>query len=267
MPADLKSPILADIIRAALLWPIWLRLGLQDLRLRFRRSSLGVGWIFINLALMVLAIGFVYSQLLGQKLAGFVPFLTAGLLVWTYITSSIVEGSNAFVVAEGYIKQIGLPIYVYVFRSFVQISLTMLMSLSAYIFVAVIYRVSFSWGLSWAVPGLLLVSAASLLCIVIFAHLNARFRDVGHMAGLGLQITFFVTPVLWPPELLRQGKTGWIVDWNPFYHLLEVVRQPLLQSQAASTVNYVAVGAFLLCLLGVAVGVTARYHRRIVYFL
>ena len=267
MPADLKSPVVADVIHAAQLWPIWLRLGLQDLRLRFRRSSLGVSWIFVNLALMVLAIGLVYSKLLGQDLAGFVPFLTAGLVVWTYITSSIVEGGNAFVMAEGYIKQIGLPIYIYVFRSFVQISLTMLISLSAYIFVALVYRVPFSWGLGWVVPGLLLLSAVSLLCIVIFAHLNARFRDVGHMAGVGLQITFYVTPVLWPPELLRAGKTGWIVDWNPFYHLLEVVRQPLLQSQPSSAINYLAVGVLLLGLLVVAAGVTARYHRRIVYFL
>ena len=267
MPVELKSPVVADVLRAAQLWPIWLRLGLQDLRLRFRRSSLGVSWIFVNLALMVLAIGLVYSKLLGQDLAGFVPFLTAGLVVWTYITSSIVEGGNAFVMAEGYIKQIGLPIYIYVLRSFVQISLTMLISLSAYIFVALIYRVPFSWGLGWVVPGLFLLSAASLLCILIFAHLNARFRDVGHMTGVGLQIIFYVTPVLWPPELLRSGRTGWIVDWNPFYHLLAVVRQPLLQSQPASALNYLAVSGLLFGLLLVATGVTVRYHRRIVYFL
>jgi len=54
---------------------------------------------------------------------GFIPYLTSGLILWGYLTSSIVEGGNAFTNAEGYIKQISLPIYVYVFRSFVTIGL------------------------------------------------------------------------------------------------------------------------------------------------
>lgn len=266
-PNQQRSSIASDLLRAVQLWPVWLRLGLQDLRLRFRRSRLGIGWIFINLTLMVLAIGLVYGALLGQELAGFLPFLTAGLIIWGYITASITEGGNAFITAEGYIKQIGLPLYIYVFRSFVHISLTMLISLGVYVCIALIYRVPCSLGLLWIVPGLLLLGLTSLCLIAIFAHLNTRFRDVAHVAGVGLQIAFFITPVLWPPELLRTSSLGWLVDWNPFYHLLEVVRQPLLQSQAATASNYGMVGLSIVGLLSIALQVTRRYHRQLVYFL
>src|SRR5262245_1494111 len=104
-----------DVIRSAQLWHIWARLGVQDVRLKFRRSVVGPAWIFLNLAVLVLSIGFIYANLLGQSASNFVPYLTIGLITWGYLTNSIVEGGNAFVNSEGYIKQISLPIYVYIF--------------------------------------------------------------------------------------------------------------------------------------------------------
>jgi ABC-type polysaccharide/polyol phosphate export permease len=256
-----------DVIEAARSWPIWWRLGLQDIRSGFRRSTLGVGWIFVNFAVTILAVGVVYGALLGQQVKDFLPFLAAGLVVWLYLTSSIVEGSSAFVASEGYIKQIGITPYVYVLRFFVSISFKMLTSLSAFVVVALLLGVEFRWGVIWAAPGVLLLCAVSLLLIAIFAHLNARFRDAAHIASLGLQILFYVTPVLWPPEMLRARALGWIVDLNPLYHLLEVVRQPLLHSRPASLVNYQAVGLSLIGLTLIASALTWRFHRRLAYLL
>src|SRR5262249_59346507 len=101
--------VVKDVIQALRLWPVWLQLGVQDVRLRFRRSVLGVGWIFINLAVVLLAIGAVYGKLLGQDMAGFLPFLTIGLVAWGYLTSSIVEGGNAFIASAGDIQPIRVP--------------------------------------------------------------------------------------------------------------------------------------------------------------
>ena len=248
-------------------WPVWLRLGLLDFRLGFRRSTLGVGWIFANLLITILAIGIVYSTLLEQPVKGFLPFLAAGLVVWTYLTASMVEGSNAFVGSEGYIKQIEMPPYIYVLRFFVSNSLKLLVSLSAYVVVALIFAVEFRPGVLWSVPGLLLLGCASLLLTNIFAHLNARFRDVAHGASIGLQTLFYVTPVLWPPEMLRGHRLQLLVNLNPLYHLLEIVRQPLLHSRPASQANYLAAGLLLVALAFFASFLTWLYHRRLVYLL
>ena len=171
-----------DVAQSAALWHIWTRLGMQDVRLKFRRSSIGAAWIFVNLAVMVLSIGFIYANLLGQDPREFIPYLTIGMILWGYLTSSIVDGGNAFIHSEGYIRQISLPIYVYIFRSFVSISLTMLITMLAFVIVAVVYRLPVGPATLLAVPGLLMVMTTSLLLITIFAHLNARFRDVAHMA-------------------------------------------------------------------------------------
>lgn len=257
-----------DVVKALGLWHIWVRLGLQDVRLKFRRSAVGVGWIFVNLAVLVSSIGFIYANLLGQDMREFIPYLTIGMILWGYLTSSIVDGGNAFVNSEGYIKQISLPIYVYVFRFFVSISLTMLISLLAYGVVAVIYAVPITLGTLLAVPGLGMVMASSLLLITIFAHLNARFRDVAHMASVGMQVLFYVTPVIFPAELLRRRTDlSFVVNLNPMYHLLEVVRRPLLSGAPADAFSYLAAGVVIGVLVLIAGIVIATNQRRIVYSL
>ena len=257
-----------DVVRSAGLWHIWLRLGLQDVRLKFRRSAIGAAWIFVNLAVMVLSIGFIYANLLGQEPREFIPYLTIGMILWTYLTNSIVDGGNAFIHAESYIKQISLPIYVYIFRAFVSISMTMLITMGAFAIVAVVYRLPITPSTLLAVPGLLMVMTSTLLLITVFAHLNTRFRDVAHMASVGMQVLFYVTPVIFPATLLRHRRDLMLViELNPMYHLLEVVRQPLLNGVAASWHSYAAVAAIILGLAAVAAAVIAAFQRRIVFAL
>jgi ABC-type polysaccharide/polyol phosphate export permease len=257
-----------DVVRSAGLWQIWTRLGVQDVRLKFRRSVLGPAWVFANLSVLVVSIGFIYANLLGQEPREFIPYLTISLIAWAYLTNSIVDGGNAFVNSEGYIKQISLPIYVYIFRFFVSINLTALISLGAFAVVAVIYRVPIGPGTLFAVPGLAIVMAASLLLITIFAHLNARFRDVAQMAAVGMQVLFYVTPVIFPAELLsRRRNLSLVVELNPMYHLLEVFRRPLIDAAPAGWHSYAAAGLILAVLAITAAAVIAHFQRRIVFAL
>jgi ABC-type polysaccharide/polyol phosphate export permease len=258
-----------DVLQSVRLWHIWTHLGFLDLRMRFRRSAVGPGWVFLNLSVLVVSIGFIYANLLGQDARDFIPYVTAGVILWSYLTNSIVEGGNAFVNCEGYIKQIGLPIYLYVLRSFVSVALTAGITVAAFVIVAVFYRVPVSTGTLLVVPGLLIVMAASLLLITIFAHLNTRFRDVAHMATVLLQVLFYATPVIFPAELLvrRRPDLAFIVDLNPMYHLIEVVRHPLLTGTPAAPLSYAAAGAILAVLGAGAAVVIAVFQRRIVFAL
>jgi ABC-type polysaccharide/polyol phosphate export permease len=249
------------------LWRIWLRLGIQDVRLRFRRSAVGVAWIFINLIIMILSIGLIYGTLFKMDISAFLPMLTIGLILWSYLFSSIVDGGNAFVASEGYIKQISLPIQVYILRWFVSISLTMIISAPVYVIVAALFGVRVGLGTLWVLPGLLALAVVSVLAITVFAYLNAHFRDTSHLAGSLMQVFFYATPIIWPAEALRERGLGLVVDINPFHHLLEVVRHPLLRAEPAPTVTYLAVGLVILVMGTAAVKVARQYGRSVVFFL
>lgn len=259
--------MIAEVSRSAQLWRIWVRLGIQDVRMRFRRSAIGLGWIFLNLAVMVLAIGFVYGNLFGQDLGTFIPYLTISLVAWGYLTNSIVEGGNAFTSSEGYIKQISLPIYVYVLRFFVSITLVAAISLIVFFVVALVYAVPLSLGALWVVPGILILMLTALLLITIFAYVNARFRDAAHLASVAMQVLFYVTPVIFPAELLRHRGLSPVIDLNPLYHLLQVVRVPLLVGEPADAFSYLVCAMLIGALMIFAALVVKVYRRRIVFAL
>lgn len=262
-----SSSLTSEVALAVGLWRIWLRLGLRDLRRRFRRTSIGISWIFVHLAITVFAVGFVYANLFGRDMDEFLPALTIGLIVWVYLTSVIVEGGNALIGSEGYITQIGLPPYLYILRSYVSTTAVMLLSLVAYSAVALVFRVGLGLGTILAIPGILLLMCVGLFFTAIMSQVAIRWRDMVQLAAVGMQVIFYVTPVLWPAEIvIAQGK-AWIVDLNPFYHLLEVVRRPLLYSQRAAGTDYVATLLVIAILVFLSIAITRRFHRRLVYWL
>jgi ABC-2 type transport system permease protein/lipopolysaccharide transport system permease protein len=92
---------------------------------------------------------------------------------------------------------------------------------------------------------------------------SARFRDVPQLVNSIVQVVFFVTPIFWKPELLKNRT--FITEFNPLFHLVEVVRAPLL-GKVPSFHSYVAV------LLITAVNVVvvslffSRFRSRISYW-
>ena len=99
------------------MWPLWVRLGWNDILQRYRRSMLGPFWLTASMAIMVIALGVLYAELFNTPIHDFLPYLCVGLLVWNLMSSFLTEGGTLFTGAESYIKQIRLPYSVYVFRS------------------------------------------------------------------------------------------------------------------------------------------------------
>ena len=75
-------------------------------------------------------------------------------------------------------------------------------------------------------PGLVLVAANAVWVGLLLGMVCARFRDVPQIVTSLLRPVFFLTPIIWKPELL--GKRMGFVDMNPFFHFIELVRAPLL---------------------------------------
>jgi len=113
-------------------------------------------------------------------------------------------------------------------------------------------------------PGLLLVYLNVLWLGFVFAILSTRYRDVSLIVASFLQLAFFGTPILWPASTI--GEHALVVQMNPLYHLIEIVRAPLL-GEAPSWLSWsvslgsIVVGAFT------AMALFRRASRRIVYWL
>ncbi|WP_250479416.1 MULTISPECIES: ABC transporter permease [unclassified Caballeronia] len=260
-------PTFGEFVSAFKLWRVWLHMGLQDVKSRFRSSILGPGWILVNLAAVIAAIGLIYGRLFHQPMNEFLPFLTLGLVTWSFISSSLVEGSNAFVVAEGYIKQFPFPKTIYLYRAMVPYLVVFVIGLAVFFVCAALYQRPFGWGALWVLPCFVLFLAINFFHLVIVAHLGTRFRDLPHLLGSVIQIAFYLTPVIFTVTMLKERGLAFVYMVNPLYYLLELIRAPLLNSAAPPTeVIYAAIG-YCVVIGIVASIIVKKMSHRIVYVL
>lgn len=254
---------LQDLTTGLALWPLWVRLGWNDILQRYRRSLLGPFWLTASMAIMVVSLGVLYSELFNTPIHDFLPFLCVGLLVWTLLASFVTEGGTLFTGAESYIKQIRLPYSVYVYRSTWSKFVIFIHNFVIYFGVLLYFQLWPGVTALWAIPGLLLVILNGSLINLCIGIVSARFRDIPQVVNSAIQIIFFVTPIFWKPELLKSRT--FIVDFNPFFHLIEIVRAPLLGNMPGIK-SYLAVLLITAVNLAIAGALFSRFRARIAYW-
>lgn len=262
-----KSRLLRDVIRSLLLHRVWFFIGMQDVKRRYRRSFIGPLWILLNLGMYVGAIGFVYGVMFGQDLKAFLPYLMVGFVTWGVISASIVDAGSVFLSAEGYIKQFSYPKQIYILRSVVSTSMNFVMGLLAVAVLQVFMGTVQVSGWILAIPGLVLLYIALLGHTAIFAYLGAAFRDLPHALAGVLQVVFYLTPIVVPASVLENHGLQLVYLLNPIYHLIEVVRDPILTGGLAPLSSYSFVFGYILLVYCVAWYVAWRLDKKVVFLL
>ena len=243
------------------LWPL---LGWQDIKQRYRRSAIGPFWLTLSYGTLILGMGLLYGKLLQQDMSEYLPYLAVGFVAWMLISTLVTEACSAFTSAEGYITQMKLPYTVHVLRVVWRNVLIFAHNFIIVIIVMIISPKPFSWTLLTVPLGVLVIAANGLWIGIVFGLLCARFRDFTQVIGTLVQVAFFLTPVMWRPEMI--GRNRWAADWNPVHHLLEIVRGPIIAGSVSAVSWAVSVGVAVVG-LALAVSLLARYRSRIAYWL
>jgi lipopolysaccharide transport system permease protein len=165
--------------------------------------------------------------------------------------------------SEGIIRQMPLPFSVHVLRSVFRNALIAAHSLPLILTVFLFTGTRPGAEVLLAVPGLALMALNAFFVTLFLGMLCARFRDIAPIVGSVIQLAFFVSPVLWKPELL--GDHAVWLPLNPFYVLMETVRGPLVEGGVA---GLIWLSAFLYTLLcgAVAVAFFIRFRGRLAFW-
>ncbi len=256
---------IADITRAFQRPGLWLEIGWLDVKQRYRRSTLGPFWITISVAAFVFGLGIIYGGLFGLPLADYLPYLGIGLIVWLLISALINDGCAAFTSAEGAIKQVPVPLSVYVLRSVWR----NLIIFAHHVVIVVVLIVGLGVPVGWsgllAVPGLLLLAVFGVAIALAFGLLSARFRDIPLIMTNIVQLAFFLTPIIWRADALPPERQL-VAQVNPFHYMISIVRDPLLGAPPPPWYWLVAV-TVTFSTLAAALFLFARYRARIAYWL
>jgi lipopolysaccharide transport system permease protein len=253
-----------DLRDGASSWRLSQFLAWQDIKQRYRRSTLGPIWLTLSFAIQILTMGFLSAFLFGNSISKSVPYVCAGMLFWSLITQMINDGAVLYVSASRYITQIKSPLTLFLMQVIWRNVIVAAHNATIYVVIAVIFVVIPGPGLLLWLPGLMLVLICLSWMALVAAVVSARYRDIPLMIQNILTILFWFTPLMYFPEQL--GRRRFIVDYNPFTHMISLVREPLLGG--AATLNdwlvvlaiavFGWIGAFLFF---------ARFRARVVFWL
>lgn len=253
----------ADVAQGVAMWRTWLALGWHDVRQRYRRSLLGPLWITLSMGITVAALGVLYARLFAQPIDEYLPFVALGFIAWGLISGLLLEASTVFVAAETFLRQVRLPLSFYVLRLAWRQLVVFGHNLLIFVVVALALPVAVNANTLLVVPALLLVMLNALWVVLLLGLICTRFRDVPQIVAAVVQVSFFLTPIVWRPgQLVRET---WVVNANPFHHLVELLRAPLL-GMAPSALSWTVGVALGLGGGALTFALLARYRYRVPYW-
>jgi ABC-2 type transport system permease protein len=279
-----------DLVDGARAWRLWSHLGWQDVRRRYRRSLVGPFWLTITMATTTLGLGVLFGVLLHNQLSTFLPYIGAGMIVWGFVSGCLIEGPDSFTASEGVIKLVPAPYTVHVLRTVWRQLITFAHNMVIYVVLLIcffgdLHRPNYTMtgepcraglvcepGLGWnallAVPGFLLLIAAMTAASLGLGIVAARYRDIKPLIGAVVQMLFFYTPISWPLDTFTQqvGSAAWILQLNPLFHFVQIVRQPMI-GQQVDWWSWLIAGGLTVLAWALALLMMVRYRHRIAYWL
>jgi len=246
----------------------WLSLVKMDLRTRYRRSFLGMGWSLLHPMAMTAILCTVFHTLLKQPIREYAPFLLAGLATWNYILSATKDGCQCFFQGESYIRQYPAPFAIYPLRTALGSTVHFLLALLV------------TLGLSWYCKGFSnLASLLSLLPAIVLLFVfawslatlsglaNVYFQDTQHLTEVGFQILFYATPIIYSVTTLKDNVFSRYLLYNPLFYILELIRTPVVEGTLpAFKVYFIACSTVSMTFL-VAAWALSKSQRRLVFHL
>jgi len=213
-------------------WRTSFALAVQDIELRYKRSLLGPFWISASLVATMLALAYVFAAVFRQEFTTYIAFLGTGLLAWQLVLGLMNEGCSSVTEHSGLLQNVRMPLTVIAGRISLRNAIVFAHNIVAVLAILAMFGLRLSPVALYAIPGALLILLFGYFITMALGPLCARFRDIPMVVQSAMQVIFFLTPIFWMPSAVSH-RPGFI-HGNPFYHMIELVRAPLLGSEATA---------------------------------
>ena len=269
---------IGDFIGTLFRWGLTSHLAIRDIRLRYRRTMFGPFWTVLNATVFVTAIGLIFGILWQQDLQVYLPYFAIGYFLWSTIVQTMNESCAAFMSADNIIRSMRAPQGIHIQRVILRNAIVYSHQIPVMVAIMFIFSVVPAWSALWTIPlGVFLLTMLLTWLATILAVMCTRFRDIRQIVGLVLQVAFLATPIIWQVDRLQPqdgSDPSWkmqlaytiLVDCNPFYHMLHVIRGPLMgEGPPLFSLAYLAIANVIVGLI--ALDLHGRKKRHVAMWL
>ena len=250
----------------------WLSLVVMDLRTRYRRSVLGVGWSLMNPIMMTAVFCVVFSSWLNNPdWRQYGPWFLAGLTLFDFVRSSALSGCTTFFRNESYIRQCPLPLAIYTLRTVLGAAIHYLIALGVVLAAVCVlqpHHIQSMLSVLWTlIPSLLLLFMFCWAISIIASFMTVYFQDSQQILEVLFQVFFFLTPIMYSPQMLKDRGLGILLQLNPVCTFFELIRETVITGNIAPIWAYQKAIIVVSVFGAMAIGCIARLERKLIFHL
>ena len=202
--------------------PLLSELVSRDIKIKYRRSVLGVLWTLLNPLLMMIILSVVFPL-----------YLLSGQIVFNFYSESTSSAMSAITGNAALIKKVYVPKYLFVISRVFSSFINLMASFTALLLVMMAMRSELHWTVMLSPIPLMLLVLFSLGVGMILSAVTVKFRDIMHLYSVFLTALTYLTPVIYPMSILP----GWlykIVMLNPLTNILMMFRDVMINNMVFS---------------------------------
>jgi homopolymeric O-antigen transport system permease protein len=227
----LPRPFLRELQDLARYRDLIVQLVSRDIRTRYKRSVLGVGWTLLNPLLMMAVLTLVFSQLFRADVRHYAVYLLSAQLIWIFFAQTTTQAMNSLTWGGALVSKIYLPRSVFAVSQVGTGLVNLGLALVPLLFITVVSGVPLTWALLWLPIPMLMMACFALGIGLLLSTLAISFPDVVEMYQVILTAWYFLTPIIYPLSALPESTRS-LMSLNPAYYLVEAFRGPVYAGTA-----------------------------------
>lgn len=234
--------------------PLLTELVARDIKIKYRRSVLGVLWTILNPLCMMVILSIVFSNIFKFDIENFPLYVLSGQVVFNFYNDATTSSMTSILGASSLIKKVYVPKYLFVLSRIVSSFINLMASFCALLVMMVVTRAELHWEIILSVVPLTMVVGFSLGIGLILAALTVRFRDIIHLYSVFTTGFMYLTPVIYPMSILPETMQK-IVMLNPLTNYLIMFRDVMFNCTVPALGDVVIGLVEMVVALGVGVWV------------
>lgn len=226
----------------------------RDIKVKYRRSVLGVLWTLLNPLMMMIVLSVVFSSLFKFDIEYFPVYLLSGQLIFNFYNESTSNAMSAILNNASLIKKIYVPKYLFVLSRILSSIINLAASFSALILVMLAMRIPLHWTIIFSIIPLVLLAVFSLGVSLLLAAVTVKFRDIMHLYSVFTTALLYLTPVIYPMSILPE-KVKLIVAINPITNYVGMFRDVMIYGTIPGIISLLVATIEAVIMLGIGLRV------------
>ncbi|WP_167955786.1 ABC transporter permease [Anaerosporobacter faecicola] len=200
----------------------------KDIKLKYRRSILGLFWTLLEPLLTMIVLTVVFSKLRNKGDEFFPVYILTGRLLYSFFANATKSAMKAIRTNSGMIKKVYIPKYIYPLSNVISNFVIFLLSLVVLVLVAIVLRVPLTWHVVEAIIPITLLFIMSLGVGMILSAMAVFFRDIEYLWSVALMLIMYCSAIFYGPDSVIKNGYEWVFKINPLYAVITNFRNAII---------------------------------------